>query len=806
MSLFSDVRFGLRTLARNPVFTLVAVIALSLGIGANAVVFTLTNTVLLKGFPFDKNDRILYLGSRNVTRSDQFGLVSYADFRDWRTQAKSFVGIAATSGAQINLTDDKGLPETHRAAQMSANSFYLIGQKPLIGRDFTSADEAVGAPQVMILTYGLWERRYGKDANIIGRIVKLNGTPTSIVGVMPKGITFPFDGDLWFPLVPTADSEKRELRDLIAFGRLTDGATLESARAEMQTIGHNLAMAYPVTNQNFAPVVWTYNRFYVGTEITTIFLAMLVAVSFVLLIACANVANLLLARAVSRSREISIRIAVGATRWRLIRQLLIESVIIAAAGGALGWLLGLWGVHIFDVVTTPFGKPSWMIFSMDYRVFAYLAAISFGSSLLFGLAPALRLSKLDVLSGLKDGGRGSSEGHHSRRLSSLLVIGEMALAIVLLAGAGLMIRSFLNVYRASLGVNTTKNVLTLRLILPQAKYSHPNDQVFFHERLKTSLESVPGVELVAIANFLPTGGSTPIPYELEGAPMDASRRPTLSAVVITADYFHVMGVAALQGRFFTNSDGVAGPQVAIVNQRFAAKFWPGEDPMGKRLRLFSGATAQPWLTVVGVVPNIVQNDIAPRQIDPLIYLPYRERPQADMAVVALTRVPPVTLGTAFRREIQSIDPDLPIYNLWTMQQRLERNYWFYRAMGVLFVVFAGIALMLASIGLYAVMAHSVGQRTQEMGLRMALGATARNLLRLVFVTGMRQVAIGLAIGALASFAMMRVLKSALVEVSPADPATFVIATAMLVLAATLGCYIPARRAMRVDPLVALRHE
>ena len=805
MSLLTDVRFGLRTLAKNPVFTLVAVIALSLGIGVNAIVFTLTNTVILKGFPFDKNDRIVYMGSRNVTRSDQFGPVSYADFRDWRKQARSFVGMAAASGAQVNLTDNNGLPETHRAAEMTANSFYLIGQKPLIGRDFRSEDEAIGAPQVMILTYGLWERRYGKDVSIIGRTVKLNGVPTTIIGVMPKGMTFPFDGDLWFPLVPTADSEKRELRNLIAFGRLAVGATLESARAEMETVAHNLATAYPVTNQNFAPVVWSYNRFYVGTQITTIFLAMLVAVSFVLLIACANVANLLLARAVSRSREISIRIAVGATRWRLVRQLLIESLILAAAAGVLGWLLGLWGVHIFDVVTTPFGKPSWMIFSMDYRVFAYLAAISLGSSLLFGLVPALRLSKLDILSGLKDGGRGASEGHHSKRLSSLLVIGEMALAIVLLAGAGLMIRSFLNVYRASLGVNT-KNVLTLRLILPQAKYAQPNDQVFFHEHLKTSLESIPGVERVAIANFLPTGGSTPIPYEFEGAPVDASRRATLSAVVITSDYFRVMGVAALQGRFFTDSDGVAGPQVAIVNQRFAAKFWPGEDPLGKRLRLFSGATAQPWLTVVGVVPNIVQNDIAPRQIDPLIYLPYRERPQADMAVVALTRVPPVTLGTAFRREIQSIDPDLPIYNLWTMQQRLERNYWFYRAMGVLFVVFAGIALLLASIGLYAVMANSVGQRTQEMGLRMALGATARNLLRLVFVTGMRQVAIGLAIGALASFAMMRVLKSALVAVSPADPATFVIATAMLVLAAALGCYIPARRAMRVDPLVALRHE
>jgi putative ABC transport system permease protein len=592
----------------------------------------------------------------------------------------------------------------------------------------------------------------------------------------------------------------------VVFARMADGATLKSARAEMGTISRNLQSAYPNTNQGLDAWVRTFNEFYVGPWLTTIFGAMLGAVSFVLLIACANVANLLLGRAVGRMREISIRMALGAGRWRIVRQLLVESLMLSLAGGMIGWLIAIWGVHAFNLAIIPYYKPGWMNFSMDYRVFTYLVMISVGTGILFGLAPALRLASVDVNTSLKDGGRGSSTGARGRHLSSILVIAEVALAVVLLAGAGLMVRTFLNVYRASLGVNTI-NVLTMRLALPAAQYPKPTDQISFHDRLKPRLRSLPGVTSVDIANFLPTGGSTPFQYELEGVPaVSSQRRPTLSALIIGPDYFHAMDVRPVSGRVFTDVDGVSGPPVAIINQSFASKFWPGQDPLGKRLRLFTAGTPEPWLQVVGVVPNIVQNDISPRQIDPLIYVPYRQKPAADMAIVARTVVPPGSLATAFRREIQELDSDLPIYNLWTMQERLERNYWFYRVLGVLFVIFAGIALFLASVGLYAVMAHSVSQRTQEIGVRMAMGATGRTILRLLFTQGMLRVAIGVAIGLIGALGVTRVLKAILVQVAPADPMTFAAASVVLAVAAALGCWIPARRAMRVDPMVALRHE
>jgi predicted permease len=804
-SLGQDLKFALRTMAKSRGFTAIAVLTLALGIGINATVFTLTNTVLLKGFPFDRNDRILYLGMRNTKTNFPNGPLSYADLRDWRAQSKSLTGIAGASGMQANLADGAGLPETHPASQMTANSFQLIGQKPYAGRDFEAADEAPGAAPVAILTYSLWEQRYGKDLGVIGRSIRVNGVPTTVVGIMPQGFTFPFNLDLWIPLVPTAASEKREVRNMFAFGRLTDAATEQTARAEITTIAKNLESSYPLSNQGFVPVIRNYNEFYIGPAFTTMFVAMMVAVAFVLLISCANVANMLLARALGRTREISIRVAHGAGRWRVIRQLLVESLALTVAGGVFGWLIARWAVHLFDLSVIPFGKPRWMDFSMDGHVFAYLAAISAGTGLLFGLAPALQLSKLDVNSSLKEGGRGSSTGAHGRRLSRALVIAEMSLAVVLLAGAGLMIRSFLNVYRANLGVGTS-NILTMRLALPQMKYPQGSDQIAFHDRLKTRLEALPGVESVAIANFLPTGGSSSFPYEFEGTPSDAQHRPTLSAVIIGPNYFRAVGVGILRGRAFTDVDGVSGPPVVIVNQRFAGQFLAGEDPIGKRLRIFDNGTAGPFLTIVGVAPNIVQNEISPSQIDPLIYIPYRQKPTADMAILAHTLVPPGTLGNAFRREIQAVDSDLPVYNLWTLQERLERNYWFTRTFAVLFLIFAGIALLLASVGLYALTAHSVGQRTQEIGVRMALGAGPSSILRLVFVTGVRQLAIGLAIGVVAGLAVTRVLRAVLVQVSPFDPVTFIAASLLLILATMLGCWIPARRAMRVDPMVALRYE
>ncbi len=807
MPFFDDVRYGLRTLANNPGFSIVAITALALGIGANATVFTLTNGVLFKSMPFDRNDRVLYLSTRNTNRGDRRAGVSYPDYRDWKAQATSFEEMAAYDDINVNYSDKAGLPELYHAAGMTANSFRAIGQKPVIGRDFTEADEKSGAPPVAILSYGLWERRFGKDPSVLGGTIRLNDVPTAVIGVMQAGFTFPGSSDLWIPTILDANATKREVRRMLAFGRMRNGVTVKSARAEMETIARHLEAAYPVTNQGFSPVVHTFNEEFNGPQITIMFSALLGAVGFVLLIACANVANLLLGRAVSRTREVSIRTALGASRWRVIRQLLVESVMLSIAGGAIGWLIAIWGVRTFDTIVIPLGKPAFIDFSMDYHVFVYLLAISLGTGVLFGLAPALRLSRMDLNAALKDGGRGASDGRQGKYLTSLLVISEMALAVILLVGAGLMIRSFLTIYRNFIGIKTD-HILTMRLSLPDARYSKNEDQISFHQLLQTRLSALAGVDAESIASMLPTGGSINYRYQLEEAPpVDEQRRPTLSALIIGSDYFKAVGVHALRGRVFIESDGVAGPPVIIVNQRFAEKFWPHDDPVGKRLRLFQTATPEPWLTVAGVVPDILQNNDANNEHDPLIYIPYRQKPQRDMSIVAHTRVPPASLGTAFRQAVQSIDQDLPVYRLQTMDERLAQNSWQWRVFGGLFAIFAGIALMLASVGLYAVIAHNVSQRTQEIGVRMALGASSASIHRMVFGHGLRQLAIGLIAGLGAAFGVTRILKTLLAgNVSPTDPVTFAAATLILATAALLGCWIPARRAMGVDPIVALRHE
>jgi putative ABC transport system permease protein len=806
MVLFEDLRFGLRKLVKDPGFTLTAVVALALGIGANATVFAITNGVLFKNMPF-VDDRILYLTTRNVNRGERNSGVSWPDFRDWRAQVKSFEALGAYSFDTANVTDKSGVPARNNVAQITANTFSMIGQKPVIGRDFTAEDESPGSNPVAILGYRMWEDRYGKDPAILGQSIRINSVPTTIVGVMQNGLRFPLDAELWTALRPGADAEKRGARNLGAFGHMTARATEKQASAEMLSIGHNLEAAYPETNKGISAVTRTFSEEFNGPEINLLLAALMGAVLFVLLIACANVANMLLARAVERSREISIRIALGAGRWRIIRQLLIESVLMSIAGGALGWLISLWGLRAFDLAVRN-QIPIWMNFTMDYRGFAYLAAVSIGSGVLFGLVPALRLSKLDVNSSLKDGSRGSSGGKRGKYLSAVLVVAEMSLAVVLLAGAGLMIRSFLNIYRLQTGVNQ-KNVLVMRIFLPDAKYPRPEDQISFHDRLKARLDALPGVQVSSISITMPTGGAIGYPYELEGRPpVDEKQRPRLNLLVISPDYFRAMDLKPLRGRFFAGADDKTAPRVTIVNQRFAEKFWPGEDPLGKRVRIFEKNEAEPWLTVVGVVPNIAQNleNADMRDHDPLIYVPYRQKPMRDMSIMARTLVPPNSLGTAFRKEVAALDQDMPLYNLRSLEERLDINNWAQKVFGSLFGIFAVVALVLASVGLYAVIAHSVSQRTQEIGLRIALGASGPTILQLIFSQGMTQVIIGLAIGLGAAIGLTRALGFLLVQVSPGDPATLIFVSLVLTAAAVLGCLIPALRAMRVDPVVALRHE
>ena len=708
MPLFEDVRFGLRTLAKSPGFTAVAITALALGIGVNATVFSLANAVLFKNLPFANSDRVLYIVTHNPANGNYRGS-SIPDYRDIASQVKAFDAVGASSQDSVNLSDQSIAPEMFHAAAVTPNTFSLLGQKPIAGRDFVPSDAQPGAAPVAILSYKVWLNRYAKDPGVIGRLVRFDEVPTTIVGVMPARLDFPRDTELWTPLIPEAAAEQRSRRHFALYGHLAPGASLKQANAEVAGIMQRLAVAYPDTNKSISGGVIDYNEYFAGNEsgIKIIFLAMLGAVGFVLLIACANVANLQLARAVGRAREVSIRVALGAGRWRIIRQLLVESVMLSVAGGAIGGMLGVWGIRAFDAVVTRNGKPQALDFSMDLRALAYLAAITIGTGIVFGLAPALRLSRLDIYSALKDGGRGAS-GSRGKYLSGLLVVTEMALAVVLMAGAGLMIRSFLHAYRSNLGIQSA-NVLTMRIDLPPAKYPKPEQQLAFFDRLQAQLNATPGVEISAVATDLPLGGWWSFDYEIEGAPgVDAGHRPSVKGIVTSPEYFRALSAPLLAGREFTATDKDA----VMVNREFAREVLHSGNPLGQRLRLYDKGVPGAWLTVVAMAPNISQRNNERKMTGATVYLPYRQKIVSSVAILAKTRVPPATLKETFRRQVQAVDQGLPVYNMRTMDEQLEQNNWPYRVFGTLFSIFAVIALLLASVGLYAVIAHSVSQRTQ----------------------------------------------------------------------------------------------
>ena len=795
-----DIRFALRALRRSPGFATIAIAMLALGIGINATVFTVTNAVLFKGFPgVERNDRLLYISSGGCC-------ISYPDFDDIRAQTTSFSGMGLTHGIGEILNDGAGFPEHIEVTEISAGTFQTAGREPLLGRDLAPSDEADGAAPVAILNYGFWERRYAKNPAVIGRTVRVNGAPTTIIGVMPADFSFPQKVDIWTPLIKTLRVMNRNSTDTwFAFGRVKDGVTIESAQAELEGVIKRLETEYPVSDRRFHLIVQGFAGFFIGPTAPLIYRSMFGAVGFVLLIACANLANLLLARALGRSREISVRIALGAGRWRVIRQLLIESLMLSTLSGTLGWWIAKAGVQAYSTAMAQ--KSSWLIvdYSMDHRVLGYLVAISIATGILFGLAPALRLSRLDVNVSLKDAGRSSTSGGGHRQLATILVAAEMALAIVLLAGAGVMIRSFLKIHTAQMGVNTAQ-VLIGSLDLPAAKYGTGEARVSFYGRLTAELQSAPGAESVALAETLPSWNAPRVPYELEGEPaFDPQRRSKILTMKISPGYFRTLGARVWSGRDFNSADVPSAIPAAIVNRAFADKYWPGQDPVGKRLRLFNENSPGPWLTVVGVASNIVQNDNNRQRYEPLVYTAFAQAPNPATWVLVRSRVPPLNLATAFRRDVQELDADLPMYGPFELANRLE-SYWDSRFYGALFLIFAALALLLASIGIYSVIAHSVRQRTQEIGIRLAVGASTRDILRLVLMQGMLPLGIGLLVGLAGSLAVNQILKAVLVQVSPSDPVTLFAASATLLLSATLGCLIPIRRALRVDPVIALRYE
>ena len=605
---------------------------------------------------------------------------------------------------------------------------------------------------------------------------------------MPQGVQFPEDAALWLPL--TLEDLRR---GVLLFGRLADGVKLSAARAELDGLARGFTSGRPDGSTGPVVDVQSVLEIYGVYHARPMLYAMLVAVGFVLLIACADVANLLLARAAVRSREISIRIAIGAGRARVIRQLLVESLVLSALGGFFGWLVALAGLRWFDAATTRFSRPAWVDFSMHPRVLIFLAAITLGTGILFGLAPALRLAKVDVHDAVKDGGRGATGGARGRFISNALVAFEMTLCVILLTGAGLLIRSSIKTYSAPLGVDPA-NVLTAHISLPDAKYPLPADQVSFHELLKARLESLPGVEAAAVASNLPARGFLNLTFETGNI-----GNISTGALIVSPDYFRVMQVLPRRGRFFADRETTA----VLVNENFAAQYWRGEDPLGKRIRV-QGSEA--WLTVVGLAPNVQQNFRDPLAPTPLIYLPFAAAPQRLTFVTIRTRVPPGTLVAAVRREVQSLDGDLPLYDIATLEDRIAQARLEVGAFGALFTIFGVIALVLASVGLYGVIAHSVSQRIPEIGIRMAMGGGAGAIFRLVFLQGLRPLVWGLGLGLPAAFLLSRVLRGTLVGVSPGDPATFTGVVLVLAAAGALGCAIPARRAVRVDPLIALRSE
>jgi len=813
MTLWQDLRFAVRLLIKDRWFTAVAAVALALGIGVNNTVFTLVNAVLLRGLPFDHSDQIVSIGMTDA-RGRQMG-ASRLDFIDWRDTSRSFAELTLFQGAPMNVSEEGRAAEQFQGTYGSANLFHLIRQRPRIGRDFQPDDDKPGAAGAVIISDGMWKNRYGSDPATIGRTVKVNDVVCAVVGVMPPDMKFPFNNDVWMPFsqLPVQVREsKRGVRTLQAIGRLAPGVTLRQARGEIERISDRLAHDFPDTNKDVRPSVVTFNDRITGGQIRLIFLSLMGAVAFVLLIACANVSNLLLARSTQRTREIAVRVSLGASRWRIVRQLLVESVLLAGVSGVLGLGLSILGVRLFDSLTTDVGKPYWMTFTIDATVLAFLAAICLGTGVVFGLAPALHVSKTDVHEVLKDaGGRSGTGGSRARRWTGALIVIEVALTLVLLAGAGFMMRSFLALYQMNIGVDTS-HLLTMRVFLPLGKYPKPESRTALYQHIEERLRGISAIQASAITTNPPMFGGLLRQLAVEGRSVTPGERlPEVTMVSISAGYFDTLGVKVVRGRSLTDADGTPGHEAALVNQRFVGMHFAGEDPIGRQITLIDGQpSAQPSpparVQIVGIVPTVRQRNFQDPDPDPVVYLPYRADPQRFVNLIVRTAGEPGAVTPLIREQMRAIEPDLPLFGIMTMDQLLAQQRWSFRVFGSMFAIFAVIALVLSAVGLYAVTAYSVTQRTAEIGVRMALGAQPEQVLWLVLRRALVQLAIGVPVGVAGAFGVGRLLQTLLVQTSTRDPVTITAIATLMIVVSVNACFWPARRATRLDPVSALRYE
>lgn len=810
-SILQDARFAIRRLVKDRWFTLAAIVALALGIGANSAVFTLVNAVLLRGLPFDQPDRIMWIDTED-TRGRRSG-VSPQDFDDWRAASHSITGMTLVQTGTMIISADERLAESYPGGFISASAFEVIGVKAILGRGFLPEDDAANAPPVVLISGRIWKSRYASDPSVIGKAVSVNALPAMIVGVMPDGLKWPFQHEVWMPWAhaPPAFRERpRQIRAYIAYGRLADGVTVDQARSELSNISAQLAQQYPESNKDIRAVVMPFQDRLLGPQVRTIFWSLMGAVAFVLLIACSNVANLLLARAAHRTREIAVRVSLGATRWRIVRQLLIESVLLAFVSGAVGLGLGLILIRWFERETSSIGIPYWMTFTLDASVFAFIAGICLLTGILFGLAPALHISKTNVNEVLKEGGRSGSGGLRARRWTTALIVAELALTLVLLAGAGFMMRSFVNMYRRDAGFDSSR-VLAVSFIVPNRKYVGREARMGFNRRLQEHLNANGTIVAAATASALPLFGGAARQLTIDGKPTPAGAMPpTVTMLSVGPRYFDALGVQLIRGRPLDPNDGAPGREVAVINQRLASMHFGNEDPIGRRILVSdeSGNVKYEWATIVGIAPNIRQREGEDPEPDPVVYLPHEQDLgyQGGALILVRGRSTPGELAPLIRQEMFALDPDLPMNNIRTMDDVLTQQRWFSRVFGTMFSVFAGIAVVMAAVGLFAVTAYSVTQRTQEIGVRMALGAQAKQVSWLILRRGLVHLGIGLTFGLAGAFAVGRLLGSMLFQTSPTDPATIASITVLLIVVAIGACLWPAWQATRLDPVTALRYE
>ena len=807
-TLWQDLRYSFRVLLKSRSFTIIAVLTLALGIGANTAIFSVVDAALLRSLPYGSPDQLVHLWENKQQQQFKEREASFPDYLDWKEQNRVFDGVAGYTRREFTLTGNDA-PDRITGAAVTDNFFQVLGVDASRGRRFEAGEERTGAERVVILGNNLWKRRFNSDPSVIGRSLKLNEVSHRVVGVLPEGFQFaPARGaELWTPLYPTEEQlTRRFMHWLNVIARLKPGATIEQAQDDMSRVAANIAREHSESHAGAGLRVVSLHEQIVG-HLRPILFLLLCTVGFVLLIACANVANLLLARSSARQKEIAIRRALGASQWRLTRQLLTESTVLALLGGALGLMMALWGVDLL-VARLPEAQAAAMPYlqglALDGRVLLFTISISLLTGMVFGLAPALQSSKLNLQESLKDGGRTSASASHAT-LRNLFVVSEIAIALVLLVGAGLMMKSLVRLLETDPGFNTER-LLTMRLALSQTKYKEDQSITAFHQQLINQLESAPGVKGVATVSTLPLIGGNTATFVAEGRetpkPGDELEANTRD---VSSNYFEVMSVPLMKGRAFTDYDRAGSAPVVIINQMAASRFFPGEDAIGKRL-VYTRLPLPPF-EIVGIVGDEKVNGLD-KATTPVIYGPFLQYPDRYINLLVRTSGDPSVVAGAVRDEIQRLEPDAPVFDVRTMEQLIDNSpsTFIRRYPAFLIGVFASLALLLACIGIYGVISYSVTERTREIGIRMALGASRSDVLRMIVGQGVRLALAGVGLGLLAAFILSRFLSSLLFDVSASDPLIYAGVSLLLIFVSLLACYVPARRATRVDPMIALRYE